>query len=375
MVEQRESDPSALKPAELGLRLQLIQGNQWLCAINDDPYARVLRGFEDDPYPLYERLRHTGPLVPSSVGRWVTGHHEQATELLAHPEFGPVHAGVPRSPLRVIPFDEDVVHAAPSSIDRLGELAAAAFERAVDGLTGEVDLIAAFAARIPADVLAETFQLPSSWLAERVADTSIATDASLCPQRLTATRRMFHAIGELRERLADPGAVLLAVAGSCVATTLLGNALHVLLGGQDHWTKLAEDPARAPRVVDEALRHDSPIQLHALIARTGLTFAGAKVAAGDQVIVGVGGANRDPALHVDPARFEPDREAGPLLPGAPYDKVLPFARAVAETVLPMLAKRFPALHRTGFALRRRRAPVTRQLLRLPAGTDPREEAR
>jgi P450-derived glycosyltransferase activator len=375
VIEQRESDQRALRPAELGLRLQLIQGAQWLCAINDDPYARVLRGFEDDPHPLYERLRHTGPLVASSVGGWVTVDHERAAELLAHPELDPVHAGSPRSPLRVVPLAEDIVHATPPAIDRLGELATAAFERAVDGVSGEVDLITGFAARVPADVLAETFGLPTSWLAERVANTSIAADASLCPQRLAATRGMLGAIGELRERLADPGAVLLTVLGAQVATTLLGNAVHALLGGQGHWAKLAADPARAPQVIDETLRHDSPIQAHALIARTGLEFAGTEVAAGEQVVVLIGGANRDPAVYADPARFEPDRVAGPLLPGAPYGKVLPFARAVAEAVLPMLVTRFPALRRTGLALRRRRAPVTRTLVRLPASADSREEAR
>lgn len=346
MITQRYWSQRA--PAELGRRLQLIQGAQWLSAINDDPYARVLRGFEDDPYPLYERLGRADSMVLSRAGVWVTASRGLATELMAHPGFGPMTAGSPYAPCNVVPLDEDIVHAAPHPTARL----VVPVTRVVESLAGEVDLVSGFAARICAEALAETFDVPLPWLAERIASTGVAADAALCPQQLAVTRRMLCALDDLRDRLGDPGAVLLTVVGAQLATTLLGNTLDMLL----------EEPSRAPRVVDETLSLRPPIHLHALTARTGLDFGGTRVTAGDQVVVLVGAVNRDGA-------------GAPLPLGPPYAAVFPFARAVTETALSVLAKRFPRLRRTGPALRRRRAPVTRALLRLPASTDVRDEAR
>ncbi|MFV2104586.1 hypothetical protein [Micromonospora sp. LOL_024] len=335
-------------PAELGRRLQLIQGAQWLSAIGDDPYARVLRGFDDDPYPLYERLGRAGPMVSNRAGVWVTASRALATEIMVHPGFGPMTAGSPYAPYNVVPLDEDIVHAVPHSAASLVE----PVTRVVDSLTGEVDLVGGFATRICAEVLAETFDVPLHWLVERIASTGVAVDAALCPQSLAATRRMLSALDDLRDRLGDPGAVLLTVVGAQVATTLLGNTLDMVL----------DEPSRASRVVDETLSLRPPVHLHALIARSDLDFGGARVTAGDQVVVLVGAVNRDGA-------------GAPLLLGPPYAAVFPFARVVTETALSVLTERFPSLRRTGPVLRRRRAPVTRVLLRLPASIDVRDEAR
>lgn len=342
-------------PAELGSRLQLIHGAQWLSAINDDPYARVLRGFEDDPYPLYERLGRAGAMVFSRTGAWVTASRAVASEILAHPDFGPMTAGSPPTTCNVESLDEGIVYAAAPPAVRLD----GAVARAVEGLVGEVDLVTGFAGRICTEALAETFDVAPLWLAERIASTSVAVDASLCPQKLAATRRMFDALDDLRDRLGDPAAVLLTVIGAQLASTLLGNALDLLL--EPHrWARLAADPSSAAQVVDEVLSRRPPVHLHAVIAQTDLDIAGTRMKAGDQVVIAVGAINRDRADEF-------------LSLGAPYDTVFPFVREVTETALPVLAHRFPGLHRAGPALRRRRAPVTRALLSLRAGTDDRNE--
>ncbi|MEU6024236.1 hypothetical protein [Micromonospora sp. NPDC047134] len=257
-------------------------------------------------------------------------------------------ASSPYAPYNVVPLDEDIVHAAPHPTAALVE----PVTRVVESLTGEVDLVSGFVARICAEALAETFDVPLPWLAERIASTGVAFDAALCPQPLAVTRRMLSALDDLRDRLGDPGAVLLTVVGAQLATTLLGNALDVLL----------EEPSRAPRVVDETLSLQPPVHLHPLIARSDLDFGGTRVRAGDQVVVLVGAVNRDGA-------------GMPLLLGPPYAAVFPFARVVTETALSVLTERFSSLRRTRPALRKRRAPVTRALLRLPASTDVRDEAR
>ncbi|MET9297619.1 cytochrome P450 [Streptomyces sp. NPDC003077] len=70
---------------ELGHHLMETRGLEWLHGANGDPYALVLRGLADDPYPLYERVRELGPLYRSPTGSWVTADHAVAREVLAHP--------------------------------------------------------------------------------------------------------------------------------------------------------------------------------------------------------------------------------------------------------------------------------------------------
>lgn len=61
--------------------------------------------------------------------------------------------------------------------------------------------------------------------------------------------------------------------------------------------------------VEEVLRWDSPVQVSGRVAAADdVELQGSHVPDGDQVVVVLGAANRDPAVFRDPDRFDPARE-------------------------------------------------------------------
>ncbi len=111
-----------------------------------------------------------------------------------------------------------------------------------------------------------------------------------------------------------------AVAGHETTMAAMGNLAYQLAGDPGLQARLAaagddERSGFASRLVEESLRHRSPVQLMARTAVTDTTVGGEPVAAGERVVVHFGAANRDPARWgADPGRlppdeFDPDRDA------------------------------------------------------------------
>lgn len=106
-------------------------------------------------------------------------------------------------------------------------------------------------------------------------------------------------------------ASLLLAAGSETTTNLIGNALLALLAHPDQLARVQADPALVPRVVEEALRYDPPIQLTGRLATRDSRVAGVDVRKGSIVAVLLASANRDERVFEDPDRFDIDREGAP----------------------------------------------------------------
>lgn len=331
---------------ELGSRLQLGQATTWLHRIKGDPYAAVLCGFNDDPYPLYARVRARGRLWRSSLGTWVTADHGPAGALLGIP------AVTVRRPVGT-----------PESLGKPAELPAARVEqvcrRVLDGLGRQFDLVTDLAERIPVELIGDLLDLPQPRrvrLAELVPSLSTAMDSALCSQRLETERRMLAALAELSEVERAP-----AVADVRVTANLIANAVIALLRHPDEAAKLAEDPSRAALVIAETARWDPPVHIIALTVDADVEIGGQDIAARSDVAVLIVAANRDPGVFDGPERFAPDRTATAVLRA-------PFSHTHAEIALRTIAPRLPGLHITGPVLRRRRAPVTRSPLRCPVAT-------
>ncbi|MFJ8229467.1 P450-derived glycosyltransferase activator [Streptomyces sp. NPDC094448] len=387
MQEIRNPTRSPVATGEPGRRLQRAHGEVWLHHMKGDPYADVLRGHAEDPHPAYERIRALGPLWRSATGTWVTADHALATRLLGEAwPHGPVAGGTGRTPVDGTGLDGD-----PAHYERLHRSAAAAFtpaevtavcERAVDGLAGDFDLVTGLAARVPVDLLAGTLGLPAAHrpeFAEACAAAGTVLDGLLCAQRLETARRTLTAVGRLRTLLAaaprqpdgtglGETALPLATAGVRTAARLVGSSVLAVVDHPEQWSQVADDPGHAALVVTETLRYDSPVQLHPAVARAGAEFAGARIAAGEQVVVLIGAANRDPGVFTDPGRFVTGRAAPVLVPGLYHRVTLPFARALAEAVVRALVAAGPRVRRAGPPLRSRRSPVTRHLLSCPLTT-------
>ena len=88
---------------------------------------------------------------------------------------------------------------------------------------------------------------------------------------------------------------------------LIGNTLLALSRDADLRRQAAGDDALLRRIVPEVLRHDPPVHnTRRYVAEDGIV-AGQPMKAGDTILVMLAAANRDPALHVQPHRFDPER--------------------------------------------------------------------
>jgi cytochrome P450 len=98
--------------------------------------------------------------------------------------------------------------------------------------------------------------------------------------------------------------LLLLAAGHETTANLIGNGTLALFEHPDQLAWLAENPDLCPGVVDELLRYDSPVQVASRIARDDLVLGGVSVRKGQQALVVLGAANRDPARYPDPDRLD-----------------------------------------------------------------------
>ena len=163
-------------------------------------------------------------------------------------------------------------------------------------------------------------------------------------------------------------AQLLLVAGFETTTNLIGNAVQALQRTPGQWAALAADPGLAAAAVEETLRFDPPVQLTARFAHEDLEVDGVPLRRDSGVLVLLAAANRDPAVHPDPDRFDLHRvQATPHLAfsgGVHYCLGAPLARLEGEVALRVLAERAPRLRLAGRAVPRV-ATVLRGPLSLP----------
>lgn len=337
-------------------------------AIGGDPLARLIasHGRAGDPYSLMEEIRAGGALVRTPF-TWISVDHGVCREVLRDKRFGvtgPSAMDLPRPLRTVISRTDDAVAAnpveppsmvvvdppehtryrqavaqsfTPRAIDRLGARVVEVTDELIDRLAGtqHPDLIADFASQLPVAIIAEILDLPPDthrWMLEwghsgaplldigigwrtyrRAIDTLRGADHEL--------RERFHQLraGEAGDdnpfsRLAAHGtltdheftanAALLIGAGFETTVNLIGNGIILLLQNPDQLARLRADPELWPSAVEEILRVDSPVQMTSRTALCDLDLAGHRVAAGDMVALLLGGANRDPRVFAEPARFD-----------------------------------------------------------------------
>jgi cytochrome P450 len=164
----------------------------------------------------------------------------------------------------------------------------------------------------------------------------------------------------------------LLIAGFETTVNLIGNAVVALLDHPEQWAALCADPrGLAPKVVEEALRFDPPVQRTMRVALEPLELDGYFVHKGQWIIVLIGAANRDPEAYERPDDFDIHREGGPdhlaFSAGIHYCIGQALARLEGTIALQMLAERMPRLRRAG-AVKRRNATTIRGPLRLPVAS-------
>lgn len=106
---------------------------------------------------------------------------------------------------------------------------------------------------------------------------------------------------------------LLFSAGSETTRNAMAGALLVLIEQPEHLSLLRTDPSVMGSFVEEVLRWTAPSPAQRRTATTTVELGGARIEAGDKVLVWEGSANRDEAVFQRPWEFDPTRTPNPHL--------------------------------------------------------------
>jgi cytochrome P450 len=251
-------------------------------------------------------------------------------------------------------------------------------EAALDDMAAhgpEVDLVARFGFAVPFGVICDLLGMPAVDREEfrhrgaarfdlrnggaQIFDTAAGTRQFLI-DLVAAERRSPHLPdGLLARMVADHGdgfddvelgglADGVFLGGYETSASMLSLGTWVLLQHPDAWATLQRgESAEVDRVVEELLRFVCPVQVaFPRVARREVQVGEHRVRAGDIVVVSLTGAERDPARHVDPARFDPTTaSSGTLAFGHGLHRCVgaELARMELRTALVGLARRFPDL--------------------------------
>jgi cytochrome P450 len=150
-------------------------------------------------------------------------------------------------------------------------------------------------------------------------------------------------------------ALLLLVAGHETTVNLIGNGVLALLRAPNQLELLRRSPDLAPGAVDELLRFDSPVQMSQRVATEDLDLAGHRVRAGDEILLVLGAANRDPSVFAEPDHLDVTRDARRHVAfggGIHHCLGAALARLEGQVVLSALLARFSRLELAGTPLRR-----------------------
>jgi 4-methoxybenzoate monooxygenase (O-demethylating) len=155
----------------------------------------------------------------------------------------------------------------------------------------------------------------------------------------------------------EAGLLVRSLLSAGVDTTAhaLGNAVHALATHPDQWTALRADPTLARAAFDEALRYDSPVQTFFRTTTRDVDVDGARIPAGEKVLLLLGAANRDPRRWERPERFDISRRSGGHLGfgmGVHGCLGTAVARLQGEALLGELARRVSTVELAGEPVRR-----------------------
>ena len=372
-------------------------------------YNPLDKRYQSDPYPLYRELRERDPFHRSRLaGGWVLTRYDDVASVLKDGRFladdrksaaqmkqrqrfikdGFMEPDEALSPsmLRSDPPDHTRLRGlvskafTPRTIESLRPRIEAIVQEQLDAVAhdGSMDVIKTLAYPLPVMVIAEMLGVPTEdreqfkrWSDDAVASFGVAgmKDFLRARDAFRELQAYFERVAEERRRepredllsallaAEEQGdkltmdevyatCILLLVAGNETTTNLIGNGLLALLRHPDQLALLRDDPALIESAVEELLRYDSPVQATSRIVLEDVAMDGHTIEAGQQAIVLIGAANRDPERFPDPDRLNITRQDNRHLSfGQGIHSCLgaPLARLESQAALMALVERFPHL--------------------------------
>jgi cytochrome P450 len=367
-------------------------------------------GFRVDPYPMYRRLLEEDPVHLTPFGMLALSRHRDCLALLRDarsssdasnsnfyktmmegrdPEavFGELAGMRPflfmdapdHTRLRGLvqkAFTPKTVETLRPRIEELvDELLASVSEQ------GSMEVIEDLAYPLPVQVISEMLGVPDEdhdtfkgWSRElaRALDPDFASPMDVVERREKAAKsfieyfraliadRRHHPRDDLLSALIaaeDDGhklserellstLILLLVAGHETTVNLIGNGVLALCRHPDQLRRLRNDPSLARTAVEEVLRFDPPVQFTARVALDDIDVDGTTLAKGDQAILLLAGANRDPEQFAHADRFDIGRQDNRHLAfglGAHFCLGAPLARLEGLVALQAVATRLDDL--------------------------------
>ncbi len=322
--------------------------------------------FREDPYPYYERFRGPTPLLRVGETIWFALGHADVTTMLRHPNLSTdeSHAATeaeraaedpnrPRSLLFMDPPDHTRLRGlvarafTPRRIDELRATTQAIATELVDAIAamaGPVDLVQAFAYPLPVRVICALLGVPpedeamfTDWSRgiARSVDPSVLRTPAIEATIEDARANLRRYLGDLlAARRRQPGddllsalaavdvegdritprevvglAQLLLVAGHETTVNLIGNGTLALLRNPEQLALLRRSPELVGPAVDEFLRFDGPVQITQRVVTQDMTVVGCPVKRGDEIMLVLGAANRDPSAFPNPHKLDVTRDA------------------------------------------------------------------
>ncbi|GII25060.1 cytochrome P450 [Planosporangium mesophilum] len=311
------------------------------------------------PFTGYADAREKGVYFSPEANAYVVSRYADVSQVLrdSRTYSSSITTGAPKPPpdsemAKYIPFlllSDDPDHARRRSIVNRAFVPAklAAWEplvrslctQIVDGLSGSevVEFIDAFAVPLPITVITHVLGVPPadagrfrSWSDQLAASIGahnvdpgevlrIAKEfaAYLGPLLDEARNReqndilaiiaAAEAAGELPRHDAARFVMELLIAGNITTTHHLSSTLLMLARNPELADRYRGDPDTIPKLVEESLRLEAPIQGFFRLATADGEVGGVKIPAGSRVMVLYGSANRDGATFDDPDTLRPER--------------------------------------------------------------------
>lgn len=363
----------------------------------------------DDPFPLFAELRELGAVhrvtLVDGHDAWLVVRYEEAILALNDSRLSKnMHAALASGSAVVaegLPgpaFARHMLTVDPPDHTRLRRLVSAAFsprrvealrsnvqtitddlldEIAKQGPASRIDLVAAFAFPLPFTVICELLGVPQSdrsrlgrAFTKLLVPTSSPAEYAVAKEASDVVVGMLEALVAAKkgdacddlisglisardgdERLDNQELLStifqLMVAGHDTTASLIGNSFVAMFRNPTLLEKLRSDPEQIPAAVEEFLRYDAPVP-HATFRYTvePVELGGATIPAGEQVIICLAAANRDPARYPSSERVEIDRSASRHLAfghGIHHCLGAPLARMEGVVAIGTLLRRYPDL--------------------------------